>query len=129
MLFAHFDNGTVLQYSATPGDPYDPLSPSATPGNITTTFSLSNTGNLLWNSNAFFNGGALFCLLPSGIIIAVFQEFAQPQGCVYIDLTISTRGCWQLAHLNGSILKQCSNIVCRLIPWKRKWHEQQRQWD
>ena len=94
MLFAHFDNGTVSQYSANPGDSYDYLTPSITPGNITTTFSLSNTGDLLWNSDAFYNGGALFCLLPSGIIIAVFQEFSQPSGCVYIDLTISTRECW-----------------------------------
>ena len=52
------------------------------------TFSLSNTGNLLWNNDAFFNGGALFCVLPSGVILAVFRQGTQPSGCVFIDLTI-----------------------------------------
>lgn len=86
-----YANGTVAQFSATSGDAYDYLIPSTTPGNITTTFSLSNTGNLLWTNSAFFNGGALFCVLPSGIIVAVFQQGTQPTSCVFIDLTIAER--------------------------------------
>ena len=84
-------NGTVAQFSATTGDAYDYFAPSTTPGDITTTFSLSNTGTLLWTSPTFFNGNALFCLLPSGIIVAVFEQGAQPTACVFIDLTIAER--------------------------------------
>ena len=92
-LFVHFANGTVAQYSAHSGDAYDYLIPSTSLGDITTTFSLSNTGTLLWTSDSFFNGGALFCLLPSGVVVAVFQQGAQPTSCVFIDLTIAECKC------------------------------------
>lgn len=58
-------------------------------GDIRTAFSLSSTGSLLWNNDAFFNGGALFCILPSGDLVAVFVQGAQPESCVFIDLTVS----------------------------------------
>ncbi|KAL2043931.1 hypothetical protein N7G274_003451 [Stereocaulon virgatum] len=88
-LFVTFANGTVAQYSANAGDPYDVLMPSTTPGAYTTTFSLSNTGTLLWTNPNFYNGGALFCVLPSGVLLAVFQQGSQPTSCVFIDLTIT----------------------------------------
>ena len=92
-LYLTYSNGTVAQFSATTGDTYDYFAPSTTPGDITTTFSLSNTGTLLWTNSEFFNGNALFCLLPSGVIVAVFQQGAQPQYCVFIDLTVAERMC------------------------------------
>ncbi|CAF9930193.1 MAG: hypothetical protein ALECFALPRED_004548, partial [Alectoria fallacina] len=88
-LWITYSNGTVAQFSATSGDTYDYFAPSTTPGDITTTFSLSSTGTLLWTSPEFFNGNALFCLLPSGVIVAVFQQGAQPISCVFMDLTIA----------------------------------------
>lgn len=88
-LFVTFANGTVAQYSANAGDPYDVLMPSTTPGAYTTTFSLSNTGTLLWTNPNVYNGGALFCVLPSGVLLAVFQQGSQPTSCVFIDLTIA----------------------------------------
>ena len=90
-LLITYSNGTVAQFSATTGDAYDYFAPSTTPGDITTTFSVSNTGTLLWTNTKFFDGNALFCLLPSGVIVAVFQQGAQPQYCVFIDLTIAER--------------------------------------
>ncbi|KAK0513497.1 hypothetical protein JMJ35_004483 [Cladonia borealis] len=87
-LFISYANGTVAQFSANAGDAYDNFIPSTTPGSVTTTFSLSQSGTLLWNSPSFFNGNALFCLLPSGTIAAVFQQGAQPTSCDFIDLTI-----------------------------------------
>lgn len=89
VLSITYANGTIAQFSANSGDAFDYLIPSTTAGNITTTFSLSNTGTLLWTNSAFFNGGALFCVLPSGIIVAVFQQGTQPTSCVFIDLTIA----------------------------------------
>ena len=90
-LWVTFSNGTVAQFSANTGDTYEYFAPSTTPGDITTTFSLSNTGTLLWTSPNFFNGNALFCVLPSGVIVAVFQQGAQPTSCIFIDLTIAER--------------------------------------
>nr|AUW30787.1 hypothetical protein [Cladonia uncialis subsp. uncialis] len=87
-LFISYANGTVAQFSANAGDAYDNFVPSTTPGSVTTTFSLSQSGTLLWNSPSFFNGNALFCLLPSGTIVAVFQQGVQPSSCDFIDLTI-----------------------------------------
>ena len=116
-LWMTYLNGTVAQFSATTGDTYDYFAPSTTPGDITTTFSLSNTGTLLWTSTEFFNGNALFCLLPSGVIIAVFQQGAQPISCVFIDLTIAERmwlillqtdGSWPLTDNKTSYLLRCN---------------------
>ena len=87
-LFISYANGTVAQFSANTGDAYDNFVPSTSPGSVTTTFSLSQSGTLLWDSPSFFNGNALFCLLPSGTIVAVFQQGAQPTSCDFIDLTI-----------------------------------------
>lgn len=88
-LWMTYSNGTVAQFSARTGDAYDYFAPSTNPGDITTTFSLSNTGTLLWTSPSFFNGNALFCVLPSGVLVAVFQQGAQPLACVFIDLTVA----------------------------------------
>ena len=90
-LWMTYSNGTVAQFSARTGDAYDYFAPSTNPGDITTTFSLSNTGTLLWTSPSFFNGNALFCVLPSGVLVAVFQQGAQPLSCVFIDLTVAER--------------------------------------
>ena len=87
-LFATI-NGTVEQYSTSAGVTYAQFLPSASVGTITTTFSLGAKGDLLWSNSAFYNGNALFCILPSGSIIVVFSLGAQPSGCVFIDLTIS----------------------------------------
>ncbi|KAK4697255.1 hypothetical protein P7C71_g787, partial [Lecanoromycetidae sp. Uapishka_2] len=87
-LFVTYANGTVAQYSANSNDPYDYLVPSTTPGSVTTTFSLSSTGTLLWGNAYFYNGAAAFCILPSGDILAIFQQGAQPVGCVFIDLAV-----------------------------------------
>jgi hypothetical protein len=88
-LFAQYANGTTAQFSAYTGDLYTILEPRTEVGDIRTAFSLSNTGSLLWNNDAFFNGGALFCILPSGDLVAVFVQGAQPESCVFIDLTVS----------------------------------------
>ena len=82
-------NGTTEQYSTLPGTGYQSFVPSTTPGSITTTFSLGITGTLLWTSTAFFNGNALFCILSNGAVLAVFAQNAQPQGCIFIQITIS----------------------------------------
>ena len=87
-LFITYANGTVAQFSASTGQSYSEFSPSTTPGDLTTTFSLATGGTLLWTNDAFFNGGANFCVLPSGIIIAVLQQGAQPASCVFVALTI-----------------------------------------
>ena len=90
-LFVQFANGTTEQFSTITGTSYANFTPSATPGDIRTTFSLGNTGSLLWTNNDFFNGGALFCILPSGVLIAVFQQGMAPESCIFIDLTIAER--------------------------------------
>lgn len=87
-LFVTYANGTVAQYSANSNDPYDYLVPSTTPGNVTTTFSVSNTGTLIWNNDYFYDSAATFCVLPSGQILALFQQNAEPVGCVFIDLNV-----------------------------------------
>ena len=97
-------NGTTQQYSSSPGTPYELFVPSTSNGSITTTFSLGITGSLLWTSTAFFNGNALFCILPSGSVIAVFAQNAQPQGCIFIQITISDlTSCFNPMGPSGSI--------------------------
>lgn len=88
-LFAQYANGTTAQFSAFSGDFSTILEPRTVVGDIRTTFSLSSVGTLLWNNDAFFNGAAQFCILPSGDLMAVFSQGAQPESCVFVDLTVS----------------------------------------
>lgn len=104
-LFATTYNGAKLQFSASTGNNYITFVPTASPGDITTTFSLTTTGILLWTNSNFFNGNALFCILPSGEILAIFVQNSQPGGCVFIDLTISD--CKYFIPSNQRIPKGC----------------------
>ena len=82
-------NGTTLQYSAPANVNFTILQPTTTPGPITTSFSVGRNGILQWVNTSFFNGNALFCVLPDGTLIAVFSEGGNPIGCVFVDLYIS----------------------------------------
>lgn len=116
-LSINFADGTSAQYSANQGDAYNFLIPSATPGNITTTFSLSPSGVLLWSNDAFFNGGANFCVLHSGVIVAVFRLGAQPTGCVFIALTVAILSqCFAPASASGVSASAGGDTVVVLLP-------------
>lgn len=88
-LFAQYANGTTAQFSAFSGDLSTILEPRTLVGDIDTEFSISSTGSLLWNNADFFNGAAQFCILPSGDLMAIFSQGAQPESCVFVDLTVA----------------------------------------
>ena len=81
-------NGVVYTYSTSPGVPYTAFIPSTVPGTITTTFGTGANQVLTWRNAAFFNGQAAFCALGNGTVYAVFAEGAQPEGCLYIQLSL-----------------------------------------
>lgn len=112
-MFAN-SGGTASQFSCNSSDTYAAFVPSATPGSITTTFSIDNQGNLLWANESFFNSGALFCIAPDSTIYAVFQSGAQPGGCVFIALNLvrSKLLLWPLIRSDCSSIKlrQCGGI-------------------
>ncbi|KAI9821034.1 MAG: hypothetical protein M1827_003767 [Pycnora praestabilis] len=74
-----------LLYSTSPGVEYAQFIPSATPGNITTTFFVYPDNALGWSNPQFFNGGAQFCYVGD-VIYAVFGSTGGPSGCIYVDL-------------------------------------------
>ncbi|KAK4962066.1 hypothetical protein LTR10_002563 [Elasticomyces elasticus] len=82
--------GTVYTYSTSPGVGFEMFAPSTIPGSITTSFTLGAGGVLVWTNAGFYNGQAAFCSLSNGTIYAVFQQNAQPDGCLYIQLTLFT---------------------------------------
>ncbi|KAK4900939.1 hypothetical protein LTR27_002122 [Elasticomyces elasticus] len=82
--------GTVYTYSTSPGVTFEMFAPSTIPGSITTAFTLGAGGVLVWANAGFYNGQAAFCSLSNGTIYAVFQQNAQPEGCLYIQLTLFT---------------------------------------
>lgn len=88
-LFAQYANGTTAQFSAFSGDLSTILEPRTIAGDVDTEFSVSSTGTLLWNNDDFFNGAASFCILPSGELMAIFSQGAQPESCVFVDLTVA----------------------------------------
>ncbi|KAK6396443.1 hypothetical protein LTR65_009527 [Meristemomyces frigidus] len=91
-------NGTVYTYSTSPGLPYAMFAPSTIPGSITTTFTLTGSGGLSWIDAAFYNGEASFCMLQNGTVYAVFQQNAQPNGCLYVVFTLfSVSSCQALS--------------------------------
>ena len=81
-------NSVVYAYSTSSGVSFAPFIPSTVPGNITQTFSLGDNKILTWTNSAFFNGQASFCALSNGTVYAVFQENSQPDGCLYIQLSL-----------------------------------------
>ena len=83
-------NGTLYTYSATSGIAYAMFAPTTIPGPIQTTFYIGANGVLSWQNAAFFNGQASFCAVGNGTVYAVFQQNAQPDGCIYITLTLFT---------------------------------------
>ncbi|KAK5734921.1 hypothetical protein LTR17_008554, partial [Elasticomyces elasticus] len=82
--------GTVYTYSTSPGVTFEMFTPSTIPGSVTTAFTLGAGGVLVWANAGFYNGQAAFCSLSNGTIYAVFQQNAQPEGCLYIQLTLFT---------------------------------------
>lgn len=90
--------GISYTYSTSLGVPYAPFNPSTIPGPITTSFTLAAGGALTWFNPLFFNGQAQFCALSNGTVYAVFQQNAQPEGCLYITLSLfSASSCQGLA--------------------------------
>ena len=81
-------NGVHYTYSTSAGMAYAPFVPSTIPGPITTTFSLGSNQVLTWQNSEFYNGQASFCALSNGTVYAVFQENSQPDGCLYIQLSL-----------------------------------------
>ena len=81
-------NQVTYTYSTSVGVPYAPFIPSTIAGTITQTFSLGGNMVLSWSNSEFFNGQASFCALSNGTVYAVFQENAQPNGCLYIQLSL-----------------------------------------
>lgn len=103
-------NGVVYAYSTSTGVAFAPFIPSTVPGNITQTFSLAGNQALSWQNSAFFNGQAAFCALSNGTVYAIFQENAQPDGCLYIQLSLfSVSSCQGIsfATITGPTGKQC----------------------
>lgn len=91
-------NGTVYTYSTSPGVPYAQFIPNTIPGSITTTFALGPGGVLNWLHEGFHNGQASFCTIANGTVYAVFQQDAQPEGCLFIALSLfSVSSCQALA--------------------------------
>ncbi len=58
-------NGTVALFSTSGDVPYAPFVATYPPEAITTTFTVDNTGSLIWTNDLFFNGNALVSLMPS----------------------------------------------------------------
>jgi hypothetical protein len=95
-------NNVVYYYSTSPGVAYAQFIPAQTPGSITTTFSATSGGQLSWFNSQFYNGQAQFCSLSNGTVYAVFQQDAQPFGCMYIQLSLfSVSSCAALAMTSG----------------------------
>jgi hypothetical protein len=80
--------GVVYTYSTSPGVGFAPFVPSTIPGSIRTAFTIGANAVLKWQNSAFFNGQASFCALQNGTVYAFFAEDAQPQGCLFISLSL-----------------------------------------
>lgn len=81
-------DGVVYTYSTSPGVGVAPFVPSTIPGSITTAFTIGINALLQWQNPEFFNGHASFCALQNGTVYAVFQDGAQPEGCLFISLSL-----------------------------------------
>ncbi|KAK5168111.1 uncharacterized protein LTR77_006679 [Saxophila tyrrhenica] len=81
-------NNVFYTYSTSAGVPYAQFAPNTVPGSITTSFTLAMDNQLSWHNPEFYNGEASFCALTNGTVYAVFQQNMQPEGCLYIKLSL-----------------------------------------
>jgi hypothetical protein len=88
-LFANSTSG-ALQFGTSTGVDYANFTPTASPGNITTTFSVDTQNNLIWTNPAFYNSRANFCVLVDNTIVGVFTDpqFAPPN-CIFVLLSMT----------------------------------------
>lgn len=81
-------DGVVYTYSTSQGVGAAMFVPSTVPGSITTTFTIGSNALLQWQNEAFYNGQASFCAMKNGTVFAVFMQDAQPEGCLFISLSL-----------------------------------------
>lgn len=81
-------DGVVYTYSTSEGVGAAMFVPSTVPGSITTTFTIGSNALLQWQNEAFYNGQASFCSMKNGTVFAVFMQDAQPEGCLFISLSL-----------------------------------------
>ncbi len=114
-LFANSSSG-ALQYGTSPGVQYANFTPSASPGSITTLFSVDSQNNLLWSNSNFYNNQAQFCVMPDGMIVAVFvQQAAAPVLCNFVVLSL-TRVSSCVGQVGGAVLSGPTGPVGVSIP-------------
>lgn len=87
-LFVQFAYKTTEQFSTTTGISYADSSSSSTPGGFITTFSLSNTGSLLWTNNRSSIAVQSLVLCPLASLWPSWLRIQSLRPCVFIDLTI-----------------------------------------
>ncbi|OAG34892.1 hypothetical protein AYO21_10942 [Fonsecaea monophora] len=88
-LFANSSAG-ALQFGTTSGTTYANFTASASPGDITTAFSVDTQNNLMWSNAAFYNNRARFCVLPDNTIVAVFSDpLVAPSDCLFVSLSMT----------------------------------------
>ena len=88
-LFANSTAGGQ-QFSADAGVHYSNFTPSATPGSVTTTFSVDAQNNLLWSNTNFYNNQARFCVMPDNTLVAVFDDpVIAPASCNFVSLSLN----------------------------------------
>lgn len=91
-LFAN-TSSSATQYGTTSGTTYANFTPSANPGEITSTFSVDSQNNLLWSHPDFYNNFARFCVLADNQIVAVFGEASlAPANCLFVILSMNRVG-------------------------------------
>jgi hypothetical protein len=88
-LFANSTTGS-LQFGTSTGTTYANFTPSANPGDITTSFAVDSQNNLLWSNPAFYSNFARFCVMTDTTIISVFGNPAlAPSDCLFVSLSMT----------------------------------------
>lgn len=107
-------DGVVYTYSTSAGVGAAPFVPSTVPGSITTSFTIGSGAMLQWQNSAFFNGQASFCALGNGTVFAVFAQDAQPEGCLFISLSLfSVSSCQAISLATITGPQDKSNCLVR----------------
>jgi hypothetical protein len=103
-LFANTSNAAT-QFGTDIGVQYANFTPSASPGALTTVFSVDSQNNLLWGNTAFYNNAVRFCVLSDGTIVAVFIDPTQaPTGCLFVALSMTRISSCAGAAANGNFI-------------------------
>lgn len=111
-----FVSNVQYYYTTNTGVDVQVFTPSLTRGNVTQSFRLASSGEVIWRNTLFDGGQAMFCSTDNGTIFAVFRTAARPEGCFLTRLMLfMASSCARLPEYVSTVVQTQVTTALRVI--------------